>query len=151
MHSRYSIPHPSHPRAAHQRAAWLLADNIHAAPVVLLVCGVREWPERMPVARRSGRAPPPYESLMPCVQNMLLACRALGLGACLTMRHAAFEEALCHYLEIPDEIGIAVAMPIGFPAEPFGEVARRPARDVTYYDRWNARLRRPRAGEDPPA
>jgi nitroreductase len=37
---------------------------------------------------------------------------------------------------IPSEYGVVVTMPIGFPLGRFGPVRRKPAADVTYFDRW---------------
>lgn len=44
----------------------------------LVICGVRDWPFRVPNEERVGPAPPDYGAVYPCVQNMLLACRAVG-------------------------------------------------------------------------
>jgi nitroreductase len=74
------------------------------------------------------------------VQNILLACRALGLGAALTTMHQVYEEELCRRFEIPDEYGVVVTMPIGFPLGRFGPVRRKPAADLTYFDRWGHTL-----------
>lgn len=137
MQSRHPRASRARRRTPLQRGAWYLAEHLHEVPIILLVCGEREWPHSTPPTRRFGKAPLAYESLFPCIQNILLACRAVGLGASLTMQHEYFEDALCHYLDIPDEFGIAAAIPIGFPAEPFGTVRRRPAADVTFFDRWN--------------
>jgi len=123
-------------RTATESAVMQLAERLYEVPVILLVCGERGWPDTTPRGRRVGSPPLAYESLFPCVQNILLACRALGLGATITMQHQVFEEELCHYLDIPPEFGIATAIPIGHPAEAFGEVVRRPAPEVTYFDRW---------------
>ncbi|MGD9603381.1 MAG: nitroreductase family protein [Gammaproteobacteria bacterium] len=127
------------PRSASEQATRQLAERLHEVPVILLVCGERAWPDVLPRGRRVGRPPLAYESLFPCVQNILLACRALGLGATITMQHHFFQEELCHYLDIPAEFGVATAIPLGYPDEAFGEVVRRPAETVTYFDGWTAR------------
>ena len=63
-------------------AALHLADHLHEAPVHLFVAG---W-------KRRGREQ--TQALFPCVQNVLLACRAVGLGASLTTVHQAFQEEI---------------------------------------------------------
>ena len=67
-----------------------LTDHFHEAPVWIVAC----LEETAPPTRMSGA------SIYPAVQNMLLAARALGLGATLTTRHLLFEkdseEALGH-------------------------------------------------------
>ena len=45
------------------------------------------FPHPSPPEKQAGKAPPSYGSIYPCVQNILLACRALGLGASLTTIH----------------------------------------------------------------
>lgn len=111
-------------------------DNMQHFPVLLLVCGKRDWPFKVAAADRVGLAPPNYGAVYPCVQNILLACRALGLGAALTTMHQVFEDELHAHFEIPTDYGVVVTIPIGFPMGNFGPVSRKPAREVTYFDRW---------------
>jgi nitroreductase len=70
------------------------------------------------------------------VQNILLACRAVGLGAALTTMHQVFEDELHEYFGIPSEYGVVVTMPIGWPMGKFGPVTRTPAEEHTHYDSW---------------
>src|SRR5437870_2739517 len=62
-------------------AAQYLADHIHEAPVWIVPCMGGGTP-----TRTSG------SSIYPAVQNMLLAARALGLGATLTTLYLNFEK-----------------------------------------------------------
>ena len=118
------------------RAVEYQKDHMHEFPVLLLVCGKRDWPFKVPENERVGKAPPNYGAVYPCVQNILLACRAVGLGAALTTMHQVFEDELHKRFSIPEEYGVVVTMPIGYPLGKFGPVSRNPARDVTYYDGW---------------
>ncbi len=111
-------------------------DHLHEAPYVLLVCGLRDWPFKVAEEDRVGLAPPNYGAVYPCVQNILLACRAVGLGAALTTMHQVFEDALHERFGIPEEYGVVVSMPIGWPMGKFGPVTRKPAEDMTHYERW---------------
>jgi nitroreductase len=129
-------PNDRSPLVRNFRAAMHLAEHMHEAPVLLLVCGRRDWPAVVPKEKRVGKAPPSYGSIYPCVQNILLACRGLGLGASLTTTHMLFEEELSKHLEIPDTYGIVAILPIGYPIGRFGSVSRRPAAEVTHFDRW---------------
>ena len=122
--------------ARSMRAAWYLSDNLHNVPVLLLVCGVRDWPFSVPKKERIGKAPPSYGSVYPCIQNILLACRALGLGATLTTLHQVFESELQEYFAIPNEYGVVAMIPIGYPKGSFGPVHRKPAQSVSYLNRW---------------
>ncbi len=129
-------------RARTLRSTLHLAENMHQVPFIVLVCGERNWPLGLPPGSRVGRPPPSYASTLPCAQNILLAARALGLGACLTTLHQAFEIELCHYFRVPDDFGVAAAIPIGYPQGKFGPVTRRPAAELTYYDVWGQKARR---------
>lgn len=111
-------------------------EHLDEVPMILIVCGKRDWPFRVPEHERKGLAPPNYGAIYPCVQNILLACRALGLGAALTTMHQVFEDELMQRFGIPEEWGVVVSMPIGFPKGNFGPVTRKPAEQVTYFDRW---------------
>ena len=111
-------------------------DHLHETPYLLLVCGERDWPFKVAQDDREGLAPPNYGAVYPCVQNILLACRSLGLGAALTTMHQVFEQELHEYFNIPDTFGVVVTIPIGYPAGQFGPVARVPASEKTYFDKW---------------
>ena len=128
------------PMARQGRALMYQCDHMHEFPVLLIVCGKRDWPFRVKPEDRVGLAPPNYGAVYPCVQNILLACRAVGLGAALTTMHQVFEDELCERFGIPEEYGVVVTIPIGYPMGKFGPVTRRPAKDVTYYDSWGATL-----------
>jgi nitroreductase len=111
-------------------------EHMQEFPLLLVVCGLRDWPFKVPEAERVGLAPPNFGAVYPCVQNILLACRAVGLGAALTTMHQVFEDELMQRFDIPVEYGVVVTMPIGFPMGRFGAVSRKPAEQVTYFDRW---------------
>jgi len=67
---------------------------------------------------------------------MLVAGRALGLGAAFTTIHRFAKPDVRDILAIPDDRFIAVTIPLGWPARPFGPLTRRPIEDVLHYDRW---------------
>ena len=129
-------PDDDRPIVRNLRAALHLAEHMHEAPLLLLVCGLRDWPAAVPEEKRVGKAPPSYGSIYPCVQNILLACRGLGLGASLTTTHMLFEDELSEYLGIPREYGTVAIVPIGYPEGRFGPLQRRPASELTHFDRW---------------
>ena len=64
------------------RAALHLAEHLHEAPVLLFIAG---W-------KRRGE--PQLQALYPCAQNVLLACRAVGLGASFTTLHRTFGDGM---------------------------------------------------------
>ena len=124
------------PMARQMRALQYQMNHMQDFPLLLVVCGLRDWPFKVPKAERVGLAPPNFGAIYPCVQNILLACRALGLGAALTTMHQVLEAEMMERFEIPEEYGVVVTIPIGYPLGHFGPVARRPAEKVTYFDRW---------------
>jgi hypothetical protein len=75
-------------------------------------------------------------SIYPAVQNMLLAARALGLGATLTTLHLRFEKETEEALGLPPDVHSYALLPIGYPMGRFGPVARAPLADFVYQDRW---------------
>ena len=75
-------------------------------------------------------------SIYPAVQNMLLAARALGLGATLTTLYLSFEKEVEAILGLPAEWHSYALLPIGYPLGRFGPVRRVPLKEIVYADRW---------------
>lgn len=75
-------------------------------------------------------------SIYPAVQNLLLAARAHGLGATLTIWHLFREADFRRVLGVPDDHGIYALVPMGYPVGRFGPVRRRPVGDVLHWQRW---------------
>jgi nitroreductase len=104
-----------------------LTEHFHEAPVWIVPC-VDEG-DAQP-ARTAGA------SVFPAVQNLLLAARALGLGATLTTRHLLYAAETEAALGLPTGVRSYAIVPIGFPLGNFGPVTRRPLREVAFLDRW---------------
>jgi nitroreductase len=75
-------------------------------------------------------------SVYPGVQNILLAARALGLGAVITNFHLFLEHRWKKELGIPHDVNTFAVIPVGWPRGRFGPVRRRSAADVIHRDRW---------------
>jgi nitroreductase len=103
-----------------------LTDHFAEAPVWIVGCL-----EDGPKPDRAAGA-----SIYPAVQNMVLACRALGLGTTLTNRHIRFEKEVDKALGLPDGVHSYAILPIGYPMGNFGPVKRAPLGTVVYQDRW---------------
>ena len=106
-------------------AAEHLADHIHEAPVWIVPCATGVQP-----SRTAG------SSIYPAVQNMLLACRELGLGATLTTLYLLFEKEAEAAMGLPDGVKSFAILPIGYPLGKFGPVRRAPLASVVYADKW---------------
>jgi nitroreductase len=120
-------------------AASHLAEHLHEAPVLLLVCMLPRRLDLPPDPESQTPSPAAlYASIFPAVQNILLACRAYGLGATLTTLHLMYERAIKERLGIPAEVETVAMLPIGHPVGRFGPVARAPVETVTFWDQWGA-------------
>lgn len=108
-------------------AVQYLTEHFHEAPVWIVAC-IDEGKARP--TRWSGA------SIYPAVQNMLLAARALGLGATLTTRHLLFEKETEQALGLPEGVHSYAILPIGYPMGRFGPVGRGDLSEMVYEDRW---------------
>lgn len=80
-------------------------------------------------------------SVYPAVQNLLLACRAEGLGCVLTTLLCGHEDEVRSLLEIPDPWGTCAVVPIGYPVlRGHGPVSRRPIEKLAFIDKWGQSL-----------
>jgi nitroreductase/alkylhydroperoxidase family enzyme len=80
-------------------------------------------------------------SLYPAVQNLLLACRAEGLGCVLTTLLCAREREVRELLESPEPWGTCAFVPIGWPERGgHGPLSRRPVEQVVFADRFGQTL-----------
>lgn len=91
---------------------------------------------RLLAGARSASGLAEASSIYPAVQNLLLAARAHGLGATLTIWHLFRERDFRRVLGVPDDHGIYALVPIGYPMGRFGPVRRRPVGDVLHWQRW---------------
>lgn len=73
----------------------------------------------------------------PAVQNLLLAARALGLGAVLTTQHFFVPGQFEAVLGIPSNVTLAAIVPVGWPMGKFGPLSRPDARAVVSWDRYD--------------
>jgi nitroreductase len=125
-----SAPPPGVTREQYDRqhaAVEYLTEHFHEAPVWIVAC----LDEGTAMPTRSSGA-----SIYPAVQNMLLAARALGLGATLTTRHLLHEKESEAALGLPPGVRSYAILPIGYPMGKFGPVGRGPLGDIVYQDRW---------------
>ena len=111
-------------------------------PLLILACidrgpgEVRGGRSRAGAPAASGSRHGAGSSIFPAVQNLILAARALGLGACLTTLHLRREAQVKEVLGIPEHVDTYALLPLGYPATSYGPLRRRPAPEVTSYDRW---------------
>jgi nitroreductase len=76
-------------------------------------------------------------SIYTAVENLLLACRAEGLGCTLTTLLCGYEDQVREILEIPEPWGTACAVPVGYPLRGgHGKISRRPVEKLAFLDHW---------------
>ena len=102
-----------------------LADEIVDAPLVVLALS-------MPTGVAAS-------SVLPPVQNLLLAARALGIGSVLTTLHPTVMDRVYDMFNIPPEIEFLCCIPMGYPRGNFGPTRRYPTAETTYWDGWGER------------
>jgi nitroreductase len=71
------------------------------------------------------------------VQNFLLAARAQGLGAAITLWHMSCGESLRALIGVPDDWVIAALVTAGWPKGRHRTVRRKPLSEVAVVDRWD--------------
>jgi nitroreductase len=80
-------------------------------------------------------------SIYTAVQNLMLACRAEGLGCVLTTLLCEHEEKVREILAIPQPWGTAAAIPMGYPASKgHGPIRRQSPSQLVYANRWGTSL-----------
>lgn len=121
-------------------SATYLFDHMHKAPVLLLAClksASTVAPSGLSLEIQSAIAKAARTqgaSIYPAVQNIILACRALGLGTVLTTIHTFFEDEVKAIVGLPSEVTTFALMPIGYPIDKFGPVRRLPVNEVACVD-----------------
>ena len=133
---RGHTPPPNEPPA--YAAARYLANHMPEVPAMILVCadhsvGYMDRPQGEPLER--GRY---ASSIWLAVQNLFLAAQALGLGTRITTTHIREEEKIKEWLGIPDHIETVCLTPLGYPRGRFGPTNRKPAAEVTSYNRYGS-------------
>lgn len=124
-----------------QTSGFYLHEHMADAPLLILV-GAHARPDRkMPGVAPEAEARESIRqraaSVYPAAQNIVLACRALGLGTVITTNHILCEEEMKAVLELPADVETFALMPIGYPVNKFGPVVRKPLSEVAMRDRWN--------------
>ena len=118
------------------RTARYLANHMPEVPAMILICADHSanYTPGQPIER--GRH---ASSIWLAVQNLFLAARALGLGTRPPTTHIRREQEIKDMLVIPDYVETVALTPIGYPRGRFGPTDRKPAAEVSSYNRWGSR------------
>ena len=131
----YIAPARENPESEKQRrmleaVVWQM-DHMHEVPALVVACyDYEEKVDGEGVYRKAG-------SVWPGVQNLLLAARALGLGAAPTTLALRDQDEVRAALDLPETFAALCMIPIGYPLGRFGPVTRRPLEEVMRFDRWS--------------
>lgn len=117
------------------RAVGWQVDNFEDIPTVVVPCLV--GPSRF-VPASIGQSSH-YGSIYPSVQNLLLAARAMGLGASLITLPLWNQFRARRILGLPIKVQPVCMVPLGWPRGRYGPTTRRPVGDVTHLDRFGRR------------
>ena len=132
--SQGATPPPNEPPAYSQ--ARYLANHMPEVPAMVLVCADHSLgyiPQTAAEPIERGRY---ASSVWLAIQNLFLAARALGLGTRITTVHIRAEEQIKEWLGIPEYVETVCLTPLGYPRGRFGITDRKPASEVTSYNRF---------------
>ncbi|WP_046315071.1 nitroreductase family protein [Mycobacterium sp. UM_Kg1] len=110
-------------------------EHFHELPTLVVACYRRNLRHR-PVGWPQISVSSFYGSVYPAVQNLLLACRAVGLGASLQTLPVSLVRHTRRVLELPPEMVPVCIIPIGWARGRYGPTQRPPIEDVVHVDRF---------------
>ena len=109
------------------------AEHMQELPALIIACLDLRGVRRDTFAAGVGAG----GSIWPAVQNLLLAARALGLGAAPTTLGLSDKPAAHEVLDLPETMEPFALIPVGYPRGNFGPVTRMPVEDTVRWDRWS--------------
>lgn len=123
------------------RAIQWQVDHFTEIPVLVVAClrlGARKG--RLPLVRMPHVAESGYwGSIYPSVQNLLLAARAVGLGASLITLPLWSVASARRTLDLPHAVTPCCIVPLGWPRGRYGPTTRTPVEQVTHLDAYGHR------------
>ena len=127
-----SLPHQNKDKRSRMVDAvvWQM-EHMHEIPALIVACmdfGV----EATPAMRAGGNG-----SIWPGIQNLLLAARALELGAAPTTLALMDADAVAEVLGLPNSVAAYCLIPVGYPLGKFGPVTRKPVEEIMRFDQWS--------------
>ncbi|WP_436794147.1 nitroreductase family protein [Actinospongicola halichondriae] len=113
---------------------WQMA-HFDEIPLFVIPCYRRNLKHR-PVGRPQISVSSYYGSVYPAVQNLLLGCRAVGLGASLQTLPIWRVPAARKILDLPRSMNPVCIIPIGWAKGKYGPTTRPDVADVLHVDRY---------------
>ncbi|HLC21903.1 MAG TPA: nitroreductase family protein [Candidatus Methylomirabilis sp.] len=110
------------------------ADHLEEAPVIVVACLKGAYIPFLHISAATY-----FGSIFPAVQNLLLAARAVNLGAALTTIPLWNLIAMRRILGLPWNITPCAVIPLGWPLGRYGPTTRKPVHKVVSFDRFGNR------------
>ena len=120
------------------RAVQWQVDHFSEIPVLVVAClrgGTRVPYLPTPFVGESSY----FGSIYPSAQNLLLAARAMGLGASLITMPLWSVTSARRILGLPLSVSPCCIVPLGWPRGRYGPTTRKPVEDVTHLDSYGNR------------
>lgn len=114
------------------------AEHFHELPVFVIPCYRRNL-KHHPVGWPQISVASFYGSVFPAVQNLLLLCRAAGLGASIQTLPLWNVRAARRILGLPRDVNPVCIIPIGWAKGRYGPTTRRPIGEVVHVDHYGHR------------
>ncbi len=114
------------------------AEHFADLPVLVIPCYKRNL-KHSPVGRPQIKVASFYGSVYPAVQNLLLGCRAVGLGASLQTLPIWYVPRARKILGLPRNMTPVCIIPIGWAKGNYGPTTRRPIGEVVHLDTYGNR------------
>ena len=114
------------------------AEHFEDLPVFVVAC-YRRGIKHRPIGRPQISVASYYGSTFPAVQNLLLACRAVGLGASLQTLPIWNVRRTRKVLGLPRAMNPVCIIPIGWAKGRYGPTTRPPIGEVVHVDRYGNR------------
>ncbi len=111
------------------------AEHFEDIPVFVIPC-YRRNVKHKPVGRPQISVSSFYGSVYPAVQNLLLGCRAVGLGASIQTLPIWNIPAARRILGLPRSMNPVCIIPIGWAKGKYGPTTRRPIGEVVHLDHY---------------
>ena len=126
-----AVPHQSKEKRLRMLDAVIWqTEHMHEMPAIVMACMEFGSPiTDKTITQGNG-------SIWPGIQNLLLAARALGLGATPTTLALGDRQAVAEALNLPNTMAAYCLIPVGYPLGKFGPVTRKPVEEVMRWDQW---------------
>jgi nitroreductase len=116
------------------------ADHFEEVPVIVVACLKGLYIPFLHISAASY-----FGSIFPSVQNLLLAARAVNLGAALTTIPLWNLISVRRILGLPWKVTPCAVIPLGWPLGHYGPTTRKAVHEVVSFDRFGNRPAAPQA------